>query len=60
MIDKESPNIVLERFKILLLRSSADKLYRAVCKMDKGESESVSLRSSGDSQYPHMLEIINL
>lgn len=58
MIDKESPNIVLEKFKLLLLRSSADKLYRAVCKMDKGES--VSLRSTGDPRYPHKLEIMYL
>lgn len=56
MIDKESPNIVIERFKLLMLRSSADKLYKAICKMDKGES--IALRSSGDPQYPKILEIM--
>lgn len=58
MIDKQSPNIVIERYKLLMLRSSADKLYGAVCKMDKGKS--VSLRSTGDPQYPYKLEIMYL
>ncbi|MDP3935946.1 MAG: nucleotidyl transferase AbiEii/AbiGii toxin family protein [Alphaproteobacteria bacterium] len=58
MLDKESPNIILDRFKLLMLRSSADKLCKAICIMDRGES--ISLCSTGDPQYPYKLAIMYL
>jgi predicted nucleotidyltransferase component of viral defense system len=58
MLENESPNIVIERLKLLMLRSSPDKLYQALHKMDNGER--VALRSSGDPEYPRTLEIMYL
>lgn len=58
MLDIGSQNSLIDRLKLLMLRSSPDKLYQALRKMEKGET--VALRNSGDPQYPRTLEIMYL
>lgn len=58
MLKKGSQNSVIDRLKLLMLRSSPDKLYQALRKMDNGER--VALRSTGDPEYPRTLEIMYL
>lgn len=58
MIHKKSIDIILDRRKVLMLRSSADKLYAAICLLSDGKE--VSLCATGDAEYPHRLEIMYL
>lgn len=58
MIHKKSPDIILDRRKVLILRSSADKLYKAIGLWSAGKE--VSLRAIGDAEYPSQLEIMYL